>query len=86
MDLCDLRQPIVYQPGTFGWRPGLRLSEVVRLAGGLKPAVFAEIAHINRLNVADSTRFLVRVSVPADSLAPWSPAISIRPQLRTTRS
>lgn len=63
----------VYQPGTFGWRPGLRLSEVVRLAGGLKPAVFAEIAHINRLNVADSTRFLVRVSVPADSLAPWSP-------------
>lgn len=63
----------VYQPGTFGWRPGLRLSEVVRLAGGVTPAVYSEIAHIERLNVADSTRYLLRVTVPPDSLTPWSP-------------
>jgi len=61
----------VYQPGTFGWRPGLRISEVVRLAGGVRPAVYSEIAHIDRLNQADSTRFLLRVQVPPDSLSPW---------------
>lgn len=61
----------VYQPGTFGWRPGLRISEVVKLAGGVKPAVLADIAHIERLNQADSTRYLIRVAVPADSTQPW---------------
>lgn len=64
-------QGSVYHPGTYGWRPGLRISEVVRMAGGVKPAVFSEIAHIERLNLADSTRFLVRVQVPTDSLSPW---------------
>lgn len=61
----------VYQPGTFGWRPGLRVSQVVALAGGLRPAVLAQLAHIDRLNLADSTRYIVRIPVPADTLAPW---------------
>jgi protein involved in polysaccharide export with SLBB domain len=61
----------VYQPGTFGWRPGLRLSEVVRNAGGLRPAVYSQVGHIERLNAVDSTRYLVRVQLPTDSLAPW---------------
>ncbi|MBX3132783.1 MAG: SLBB domain-containing protein [Gemmatimonadaceae bacterium] len=61
----------VYQPGTFGWRPGLRISEVVKLAGGVKPAVLADMAHIERLNQADSTRYLIRIGVPADSTQPW---------------
>jgi polysaccharide export outer membrane protein len=68
--LVELRGS-VYQPGTYGWRPGLRISEVVRLAGGIQPAVYADIAHIERLNQSDSTRFLVRVAVPADSTQPW---------------
>lgn len=67
----------VYQPGTYGWRPGLRISELVSLAGGVTPAVFAEIAHINRLNVADSTRYIVRVPVPSDSTKPWEDDIAI---------
>lgn len=71
-------QGAVYQPGTYGWRPGLRISEVVRLAGGVKPAVYAEIAHIERLNVADSTRFLVRVAVPPDSLTPWAQDVELQ--------
>lgn len=62
----------VYRPGTFGWRPGIKLSEVVGLAGGVKPAVLSQIAHIQRLNVADSTRFVVRASIPPDSATPWT--------------
>lgn len=61
----------VYAPGTYGWRPGLKISDVVRLAGGVTPAVFADFAHVDRLNRADSTRYLVRVPVPADSTLPW---------------
>lgn len=61
----------VYQPGTYGWRRGLRLSEIVSLAGGFKPAVYPTIAHVDRLNAADSTRYLVRVPLPADSSTAW---------------
>lgn len=61
----------VYQPGVYGWRSGVRLSEVVGLAGGFKPAVYPTIAHIDRLNAADSTRFLLRVELPADSSESW---------------
>lgn len=68
----------VYAPGTFAWRPGLRISEVVRLAGGLRPAVLADIAHIDRLNAADSTRFLVRVPLPRDSAAPWPNDVEVQ--------
>jgi polysaccharide biosynthesis/export protein len=68
----------VYHPGTYGWRPGLRISELVRLAGGVRPAVYAEIAHIERLNVADSTRSLLRVPVPADSLTPWARDVELQ--------
>lgn len=67
----------VYHPGTYGWRPGLKISEVVRMAGGVTPAVFADFAHVDRLNVADSTRYLVRVPVPADSTQPWTNDIAV---------
>lgn len=61
----------VYLPGRFAWRPGLRLSDVVRLAGGLRPATYAGRAHVARWNPADSTRYLVSVELPKDSAAPW---------------
>lgn len=67
----------VYHPGTYGWRPGLKISDVVRMAGGVTPAVFADFAHVERLNVADSTRYLVRVPVPADSTQPWTNDIAV---------
>ncbi|MBI4500612.1 MAG: SLBB domain-containing protein [Gemmatimonadetes bacterium] len=61
----------VYHPGTYGWRPGLRLSELVKLAGGFRPAVYSGLAHIERLNLADSTRYMLQVSLPEDSTKPY---------------
>ena len=61
----------VYLPGRFGWHEGLRLSEVVKLSGGLRPATYAGRAHISRWNPADSTRYLVSVELPKDSAASW---------------
>ncbi|MFQ5704935.1 MAG: SLBB domain-containing protein [Gemmatimonadales bacterium] len=61
----------VYHPGTYGWRPGLRLSDLIELAGGFQSAVYAGRAHIERLNAADSTRYLVEVALPADSSQPY---------------
>lgn len=66
----------VYLPGKFGFRPGMRLSELIQLAGGLRPTTFAGRAHIARLNVIDSTRFLIPIALPADSGAPF-PADSV---------
>lgn len=61
----------VYLPGTYGWYPGIGLSELIRLGGGFRPAVYAGGAHIERLNPVDSTRFVFRVPLPADSGAPY---------------
>ncbi len=67
-DIVELRGA-VYQPGTFGWHPGMRLSELIRLGGGFRPAIYAGRAHIERLNPTDSTRLLVVVPLPPDSTA-----------------
>jgi protein involved in polysaccharide export with SLBB domain len=64
-------QGAVYHPGTFGWRVGMRLSDLIRLGGGFRPAVYASRGHIERLNAADSTRYLVPVELPPDSTAPY---------------
>lgn len=61
----------VYQPGRYGLEPGMRLSRLVSLAGGFRPATYAGRAHIERLNLADSTRAMVPVALPADSGAAW---------------
>jgi protein involved in polysaccharide export with SLBB domain len=61
----------VYHPGEFGWRPGMRLSDLVWMAGGFTPAIYAGRAHIERLNPVDSTRFLVEVPLPADTAGPY---------------
>ena len=66
----------VYLPGRFGWHEGMRLSEVVKLAGGFLPATYSGRAHISRWNPADSTRYLVSVELPRDMAAPW-PADSV---------
>lgn len=61
----------VYLPGRFGLEAGMRLSGLVGRAGGLQPATFAGRAHIERLNPADSTRYIIAVALPTDSAAPW---------------
>ena len=61
----------VYQPGTFGWEPGIRLSDLIELGGGFRPATYSGAAHIERLNPQDSTRYLIEVRLPEDSLQPY---------------
>lgn len=61
----------VYEPGRYGWHPGLHLSEIIDRAGGFTPAVYRGRAHVSRLNPIDSTRYLVNVQLP-DSGAEWT--------------
>jgi polysaccharide export outer membrane protein len=61
----------VYQPGKYGWVEGMRLSELIELAGGFRPAIYAGRAHIERLNPTDSTRFLVPVELPEGNGLPY---------------
>jgi protein involved in polysaccharide export with SLBB domain len=71
-------QGSVYQPGRYGLEPGMTMSRLVRLAGGFLPATYAGRAHIERLNPADSTRFLLTTVLPQDSAAPWREDLSLR--------
>src|SRR3990172_4657333 len=57
----------VYHAGRYQWRPGMRLSELIGLAGGFKPAWYSARAHIVRLDPVDSTRYVVPVALPGDS-------------------
>ncbi|GBD32965.1 Polysialic acid transport protein KpsD [bacterium HR33] len=68
----------VYLPGRYGLEPGMRLSRLIELAGGLRPATYAGRAHIERLNLADSTRFLVEVALPEDSIQPYPEDIALQ--------
>jgi protein involved in polysaccharide export with SLBB domain len=61
----------VYQPGRFAFEPGMRLSQLVHLAAGFRPATYAGRAHIERLDRADQTRFLLEIQLPRDSAAAW---------------
>jgi protein involved in polysaccharide export with SLBB domain len=52
----------VWRPGAYQLDSGMTLSRLVAEAGGLKPDVYAERAHIVRVN-ADSSRRLIPVSL-----------------------
>ncbi|MCC7053634.1 MAG: SLBB domain-containing protein [Gemmatimonadaceae bacterium] len=56
----------VFTPGTVGLTPGMRLSEAIRKAGGLKPDTYLGQVLISRLN-SDSTRSQLRATL-ADTL------------------
>jgi len=62
----------VYQPGRFGLAPGMKLSQLIARAGGLKPATYEGRAHVDRLDQADTTHHIIPVALPADSGAPWT--------------
>ncbi|MBI2616301.1 MAG: SLBB domain-containing protein [Gemmatimonadetes bacterium] len=61
----------VYHPGRYQWTAGMRLSDLIGLAGGLKPAWYSGRARIVRLDPVDSTRYVVPVVLPADSTSPY---------------
>jgi len=67
----------VYLPGRFGLEPGLTLSRLVALAGGLQPATYSGRALVSRLNPADQTRRMIPVSLPRDSTAPWTEDLAL---------
>ena len=56
----------------------MRLSELVRLAGGFGSATYAGRAHIERLNPADSTRYLVNVELPEDSTESFNDDVALQ--------
>ena len=56
----------VYTPGTIGLQPGMRLSDAIRRAGGLKPDTYLGQVLITRLE-SDSTRRQLRATL-ADTL------------------
>jgi polysaccharide biosynthesis/export protein len=52
----------VLKPGVYEYRPGLRLRELVGLAGGLKPEAFLGRAQVTR-TAGDRTRSVLRVNL-----------------------
>lgn len=52
----------VWVPGTVGLRPGMKLSDALRLAGGLKPDTYLGTVLISRLR-PDSTRVQMRAEL-----------------------
>ena len=52
----------VNAPGMLGFTPGMRLSDAIRRAGGVKPDVYVDQVLISRLRVADSTRVQLRAA------------------------
>ena len=68
----------VYQPGRYGLEPGMRLSRLVALAGWFRPATYSGRAHIERLDLADSTRSVIPVALPRDSAAAWPTDLALQ--------
>jgi polysaccharide export outer membrane protein len=51
----------LWAPGTVGFTPGMRVSDALRLAGGVKPDVYVGQVLVSRLQ-SDSTRIQLRTS------------------------
>src|SRR3712207_8191879 len=54
-----------WTPGLVGFTPGMRLSEALRLAGGLKPDAYLGQVLVGRLQ-PDSTRLQLRTALQED--------------------
>lgn len=52
----------VNTPGVVGFTPGMRLSDAVRLAGGIKPDAYLDRVLISRLRASDSSRVQLRAA------------------------
>lgn len=53
----------VTMPGPVGFSPGMRISDAIRLAGGLKPDAYLGQVLVSRLRGADSSRVELRTSL-----------------------
>ena len=56
----------VWTPGAVGYSPGMRLSDAVRMVGGIKPDAYLGQVLVSRLRPSDSTRVQLRTAF-ADS-------------------
>jgi len=65
-DRVTVQGPVL-RPGDFELRAGMTLWDLIGQAGGLLPDAFRPVAHVSRLNEADSTRTLLQVSIEADA-------------------
>lgn len=59
----------VFRPGEYEFSEGMSVADLVARGGGLRPDAFQPIAHVTRLNPADSTYRLLRVAL-TDAGAP----------------
>jgi polysaccharide biosynthesis/export protein len=64
----------VWQPGPMGFTPGMRLSDALKLAGGVKPDVYMGTVLIARLQT-DSTREQLRTSLQDSTGTPTEDVI-----------
>jgi polysaccharide export outer membrane protein len=53
----------VWSPGVVGFTPGMRLSDAIRMAGGIKPDAYLDHVLISRLRPADSARVQLRAAL-----------------------
>ena len=67
----------VWTPGSVGYTPGMRLSEALRVAGGIKPDAYLGEVLVSRLRSADSARIQLR-SAFADTTGRLTDDISLR--------
>lgn len=57
----------VFIPGRVGLHQGMRLSDLLERAGGVRKGTFSGRVHISRLKEPDQTRQLISVALPSDS-------------------
>lgn len=63
----------VFRPGEYEFTVGMSVADLVARAGGLRPEAFEPIAHVTRLNPADSSYSLLRVALAGPDAPPGIP-------------
>lgn len=63
----------VYRPGPYQLTAELSVQALVERAGGVRPDAFEPVAHVTRLNPADSTYALLRVALDPNAAPPGVP-------------
>ena len=56
----------VWRPGTYEYRPGMTVWDLVREADGLQPTAYRPVAHVRRLILETGARRLLRISLATD--------------------
>ena len=72
----------VEKPGEYEFRSGMTLGNLIERSGGLLPDAFRPVAHVIRLNPADSTASLLRASLDGAPGAPTQQTLPLQDQDR----